>query len=712
MQPAGRLAGIATLVLLCGASLVLAFRHGAYSPIYWLPLLVGVAALALTLALAAPGAWAGRSQKVLLALFAAQTVWTALSLLWASSPFNAWQELNRTLLFGLGLVLAFVAVRWIGGRGLEWLAALITAVAAVVGLAIVVRLATAVDPAALFVGGRLNYPITYWNALASFLMLGFWLALGLANAGWERRSASWDAAPEAGDGPLRRDRARARGAVAWRFVWAPPVLLAVAVVLLELALLPQSRGALWTFFLVVPFFVLLSPHRFRALLQLAFVVLPVILFWDRLNGVYVAFPEGASPKGALDVALGSALGAVGFSVLVVWVLWLVSWALERWIGLLSRRVTLAVATVLVVLTLAGAAAGLVVADRHTGGLGGYLGDRWTEFTSDAGTGGNSGSRFSEVSLNGRIIQWKIAARAFAEEPLLGLGAQNYEAYYFQHRTSLLEVRQPHSQPMQLLAELGLPGFLLWITLVAAALLRALVLRLRTSDRATAAALAAVMTAVLSWFIHSSADWIWQLTAVSLPAMMLVGGLIASGRAPETSKRRSPATWRSAALRAAGAVICVGVLVSAALPYLSLHYTEAAARTVTGDIAVGLEQARSAERFDPTSPQPFATRASLHEAAARAAAAGSTAQMEHYALAASEWQGGIAKEPSNWVLYLQAANLNVEWSRAVAGQDPAFARDLALKAEDYLEEVAARNPLSPELTQLRETISLTIDADAE
>ena len=87
-------------------------------------------------------------------------------------------------------------------------------------------------------------------------------------------------------------------------------------------------------------------------------------------------------------------------------------------------------------------------------------------------------------------------------------------------------------------------------------------------------------------------------------------------------------------------------------------------------------------------------------------------MEHYALAATEWQGGIAKEPSNWVLYLQAANLNVEWGRAVADQDPGFARDLALKAEDYLAEVAARNPLSPELMELREMISLTRDADAE
>jgi sulfoacetaldehyde dehydrogenase len=93
-------------------------------------------------------------------------------------------------------------------------------------------------PADFFVNGRLNYPVTYWNGLASLLMTGFWLALGLAN----RAGAS---------ASTRAGAARTLSA---------PLLLALAVLLLDLALLPQSRGALWTLFLVVPFFVIFSPH--------------------------------------------------------------------------------------------------------------------------------------------------------------------------------------------------------------------------------------------------------------------------------------------------------------------------------------------------------------------------------------------------------------------------------------------------------------------
>lgn len=710
MRSATRMAGVAILVLQCGVCLVLAFRHGAYAPVYWLSLLIGLAALALVLVLTAPGARAERLQIALVAVFGVQAVWTAFSLVWAASPFNAWQELNRTLLFALGLVLTFVAVRWIGRRGLEWLALLLTAFAAVVGLAIIVRLATTGDPAALFVGGRLNYPVTYWNALGTLLVLGFWLALGLANAGYGRR-------------PHRRSDERA-AAVDLRSIWVTPVLLAVAVMLLELALLPQSRGALWAFFLVVPFFVLLSPNRFRALLHLAFVALPMILFWGRFDGVYGAFRAEPLDVGVVHAALSLALTAVALSVLIVLALWLVSWALERWIGPLSRRVTLAVAAGLVVVVLAVGVAGLVVADRHTGGLGGYLGDRWTEFTSDQGPGREAGSRFSDVGLNGRITQWKVAGQAFAERPLLGLGAQNYEAYYFEHRTTQLEVRQPHSQPLQVLSELGLPGFLLWIGLIVAVFVRAVVLRFRTADRAAAAAWGAVMTAMLVWFIHSSADWIWQLAGVSLPAMMLVGGLIAADR---VSVRQKPAesesagskpagpqaaAWRSWVLRGAGAVVCVAVLVSAALPYLSLRYTDAAAGAGVADIEHGLAQARTAERFDPTSPQPFSTRAHLHEAAARAAAPGSVAQSEHYAQAAAEWQAGIAKEPSNWLSYFQAAKLDVEWSQTLIDHDPALGRMLLSRAEEYLDEVAARNPLSGRLVKLRETIDLTMNTGSE
>ena len=83
-----------------------------------------------------------------------------------------------------------------------------------------------------------------------------------------------------------------------------------------------------------------------------------------------------------------------------------------------------------------------------------------------------------------------AANAFGENPSLGLGAQNFEIYYYQHRTVLAETNEAHSLPMQLLAELGLPGLLLWLAFFGLTLVRAGVLRFRSSDRAAHAVTAA------------------------------------------------------------------------------------------------------------------------------------------------------------------------------------------------------------------------------
>jgi hypothetical protein len=690
-----RVAGFVVLLLLGAASLTLTLSRGAYVPMDWLPVAVGIAALALVLVATGPNVGASRPQTVLVALFAAQAVWTGLSMLWASSPFNAWQELNRTLLFGLGLTLAFAAVRWCGPAGQRWLATLVAACVATVGVIIIVRLATTANPASLFASGRLNYPVTYWNALAALLMLGFWLTLGLANAGWE-----WREKPKQTEG---RSHVRRRHAVVWRSLWVPPLFLALAVMLLELALLPQSRGALWALVLVVPFFVILSPHRFRALLHLVFVALPVIIFWNRLNGVYATFRDSAS----FENALHATLAAIGLSMLMVCALWVASWAVERWSGPLTAHTKRALSITLVVLVVAAAAAGLILADRHTEGLGSYAHTRWTEFTSDKGTSSTNGSgRFSEMSLNGRLIQWQIAARAFSENPLLGLGAQNYEPYYFQHRTSLLEVRQPHSQPMQLLAELGLPGAALWLILVVAALLRSAVLRFRSADRA-AAVLAATITGVLSWFVHSSADWIWQLAGVSLPAMMLMGGLIASSGSPDGAAahhtHHSRQRWQSTALRAAGALVCMVIMVSTALPYLALRYTDTAATVGEVHLEEALDFTRTAERLDPTSPLPAQTRAMLHRTAARSALPRSPMQSEHYSLAAANWQAATAKDPSSWLFYLQTAALHQEWSQTCSDKSTASEKELLDTAQYFLDKAKALNPLSPECTALQKVI---------
>jgi len=88
-----------------------------------------------------------------------------------------------------------------------------------------------------------------------------------------------------------------------------------------------------------------------------------------------------------------------------------------------------------------------------------------------------------------------------------------------------------------------------------------------------------MIATISWFIHSSADWLWQLAAVSLPAMMLLGGLVGATEARSLRAPCRPARLAlrpSALVRALAVLISIVALASAVFPYLSLRYSEVAA----------------------------------------------------------------------------------------------------------------------------------------
>ena len=640
--------GIVVLVILAIVSLALVFRSGAYAPGDWLPFVIGVGALALMIIISAPSVTADPMQRLVLGIFAALAVWTALSIFWTSSLGDTWEEINRTLFYAVTIALTFAAVRWSGPLGLKVLAGLVTAVVTLTALVILVQLATNDDAISLLPSGRLNYPITYWNGLACFLVVGFWLAMGLANGMGGRPSrrsparrgsgapqepaanalsARAEGVPQGPDGtapaadatidldaaqpqaePKRPNPVRAGLARATQ-----PLLLMVAVFLLEFALLPQSRGGLWTFFLVIPFFVVLSPNRFRALVDLIIVAVPVVLFWGRITGVYTAIHESQP----LAPALTSALHGVGYSVLFVLVAWAVTYVVERLLAPhSSRRSTMLVGAILIVAAIGLMVAGLVYADHRTGGLNSYVGDRWDEFVGDTvgGTPDDS-NRFAAFGLNGRLTQWKVAAEAFQQHPLLGIGAQNFELYHYLHRVVIMDVRQPHSQPMQLLAELGIPGLVLYVAFVLIALVRGVVLRFRARSRADMAVIAAIMTGCLGWFIHSSADWLWQLAGLTLPVMMLFAGLIAAGGpwwgdaraealAARSAKPVDPlafldadpaaASPRRADLLAAkraskrrlrwsprytawiATVLILAVIASAAFPYLSLRFSTMAA----------------------------------------------------------------------------------------------------------------------------------------
>lgn len=703
--------GVVIVTLLSAVVLGLAFRSGAYSPADWLPFLIGVAALGLMMAVSGPAVPSGRGQRVLPALFGLLALWTVLSVSWATSQGDTWEEINRTLFYAVAIALVFAAVRWAGPLALRVLAGLLTAVVVIVALVILVQLGTNPDAVSLLPGGRLNYPITYWNGLACFLMIGFWLALGLANGAMEapRAGRSGPAAELNGAAAAQAPPTAPQKTSTLLLRIAQPVLLVAAVILLEIMLLPQSRGALWTFFLVIPVFVILSPNRFRALADLGIVVLPLILFWGRLNGVYVAVRD----KTPLDAAIGSALRAVGWSVLIVLVAWAVTYAVERFAGPLSRRVRRLVGAVLIVVAVGAAVGGLVYLDIHTGGLGGYLGDRWTEFTSDTGTApAESGSRFAAFGLNGRLTQWKVAAKAFEEHPVLGIGAQNFEVYYYLHRTTLLDVRNPHSQPVQLLAELGFPGLALYAAFVVLTLVRAAVLRFKARNRLNMAVMAAMITACLCWFIHSSADWLWQLAAVTLPAMMLFAGLIGVGSstprraaraaARHSAPRRQMPPWTPRVTRWGAAVLAALVIVSAGLPYLSLRFSNLAAGST--DLAVVISRTKTAAWLDPTAVHPFATRAAAYTLAAQQEAEGSRRKALDLQLAADAWEDATRREPDVWLnAYMAAQALVTARDASLAADMPSDAPYLTGSAKVFLDTARQLNPLSPQVKALEERL---------
>ncbi len=686
-------AGIVVLSLLCGVCLGMTYAGTSYAPRYWLPFLIAVAALAIVMSAAGPAVPSGRFQKILLALFALQAVWTAASILWAGSQANAWEEINRTLFYVVTVALVFTAVRWAGRTGLKALALLVLGVTALIAFETAMGLAVANEPLDFFASGRLNHPIAYFNGLACLWMIGFWLALGMANGaqhGEDHPPSGRITILRSGTGDLSR--------------WTQPVLLALAVFLAEMALLPQSRGALWAFFLTIPFFVILSPNRFRALVNLVIVVVPVVLFWDRLTRVFVVANTPGEP---LRPALNGALAAIGYSICVVVGAWAITYVMERLLAPLSRRVVKWTGIALIALLLCGTVGGLVYADRRTGDLGGYLDDRWEEFISDSGTG-DTDSRFGAMGLNGRFTQWKVAAQAFRDHPLLGIGAQNFEIYHYQHRTVALAVKQPHSQPMQLLAELGLPGLLLWLAFILGTLVYAGRVRFKRVGRAHQAVIAAVMTAAISWFIHSSADWIWQLAATSLPAMMLLGGLVGMGQpaTPLPAKAGSPAPSprlrRVAGLtRPLAVVLALAIIVSAALPYFSLKYCDWAESAKTLEIATA--RTETAAKIDPTSVTPFVVRAYSHYFAALAAPEDSLERLSQFEEEAAAWVQAIGRETQGWLYYYKAARAFLAARDTALKLSADSADTLDQEARAYLAEARRLNPLSRQVTALEKDL---------
>jgi O-antigen ligase len=479
---------VAVAILLAGPT-ALAFFSGGYFDEPRLVaaigawILVGVAALTSPSPL--PQSRPGRLAVGGLVLLCA---WTGLSLIWAPLQSRATDDFVRLLLYVAALVAAAGLLR--GERLLRLVEpALALGSVVVIGYGLAGRLVPGVLElhASARADGRLEQPLTYWNAEGALAAMGLVLCARLA-----------------GDAS-RPSALRALAA-------ASSALLGAGLYL------SLSRGAIVG--AVVGLCVLLAAAPTRTQLRAAALVLAAAT----LAGAWsAAFPGVASLEGSLgaretDGAIVLALlaaTALAAALAAVWVAGAELGGRLRTGRLPFARRLPAFAAAAVALALVGLA---------IGGLGGRGEARTSE--------GRAGHLVSLKSR--RYDYWKTSLNAFADRPLKGIGTGGFSVVWLQERPVADGALDAHSLPLETAAELGLVGLLalsVFIAGVGIAAHRAL----RRQEL-----LAGGAAAASAWLLQATIDWHWEMPAVTLPALVIAGALIAASERPgdEASREAS------------------------------------------------------------------------------------------------------------------------------------------------------------------------------
>lgn len=150
---------------------------------------------------------------------------------------------------------------------------------------------------------------------------------------------------------------------------------------------------------------------------------------------------------------------------------------------------------------------------------------------------SSGSNRLVSLQSNRYAYWRVAVRAFGDEPLRGVGAGGWAVYWLRYRPFDEGAQNAHSLPIETAAELGLVGVVLLLTFVSGVGLAA-----RKSWRRSPAAAAGPLAGCVVYLAHSPLDWDWQVPAVTLIALVLAGSLLAQtdgASEPATREGRRP-----------------------------------------------------------------------------------------------------------------------------------------------------------------------------
>lgn len=461
----------ARFVLLSGAT-GLAFFTGGYFPEAqaWAGL-VTWALVAIALLLEPAGVAGSRATWLAIGGLVLFAIWSLLSITWAPIAGDAYHAGQLAMLYAGALIAATLLLREPAARRFAE-PALAAGAVIVIGYGLAGRFLPGIlhYSRSITAQGRLEQPLTYWNAMGELAALGLVLCVALAG-----------------------DPSRSR--------WLRAAAAAVAAPLGMGLYVSFSRGALFACIAGLVALIVLEPGREQA--------------WAAARGVCfgaLAAVAAAPFHGVTGLAGGLSTrerqGAIVLALLIVIMVTAAAVQLrvelrERTGALrLPRRAHL-LATVVIC---AGLAVAIVVGAHETSG------------TSASLSGG--AARLTSLQSN-RYDYWSVALRAFASNPLRGVGAGGWSVWWLRYRTIGEFAQDAHSLELQTLAELGLVGLGLLATFVAGVALAA-----RRVLRAPPAPVAAI-AALVTYLAHSPLDWDWQMPAVTLVAIALAGEVLAA-----------------------------------------------------------------------------------------------------------------------------------------------------------------------------------------
>jgi tetratricopeptide (TPR) repeat protein len=553
---------IATVLLV-----VLGATEAGFYPTSWMPAGLFLIALTVVTAIAlGPPRGVPRASRAALALLTAYAVWAFLSIIWADQQAVAWEGANRTAIYVL--IFALYTLWPVDERGGRLVLGLFGLGVAAVGLVELLRADAAAEPGGYFIGLRLAEPAGYINANVALWTLGLLACLFTA--------ASRET-----------------------ILWLRPIFLGAAGLLAPLAVLGQSRGWALALPAALVLFVAITPGRVRLLSAIGAVGLATLAQRDRLLSVHDDFEPGMLGPLLHDATVGILLGAAALAL--VGLVWAVA---DRRVELprtASHRLGQAVA-VLAVVAVAGASVVAVSGDAL-----GALGDRWEEFKE--GGGPESGeSRFASGGSN-RWDFWTVAWDLFEEEPVGGIGMENFQVEYLRRGSSEERPQFPHSLELGVLSQTGAIG----AVLLAGALLMALAAawRMRAGPRGRRPVAGAAVGIAAYWLLHASVDWFWEFAALTGTAMAMLGLAGALGpRLEAAAEDAEDAPRRRLAAAVAAGIAAAALALSIAFPWGSELLVREASGSWTEDPQAAFDQLETAESLNPLSNVPQLTAASI------------------------------------------------------------------------------------------------------